>query len=458
MAAVGGDSRRWVGGDALPRDDGPTETEAWALLLSVDRLGPAAFGALLATYGSGRDILAVAARRGAVGSFDAIVAAAQGRVDPNARVGSAIVELAADPGPSLEVLRSSGVRIVTLDDPDYPARLRAIELPPPVLLVDGDVAAWSARRSVAIVGTRRPTERGRLIAARIAGAVAEAGGLVVSGLAVGIDGAAHAAVVAARRPTVAILGSGHRRLYPRAHVRLASEVIATGGVVVSELFPDRRPTKGTFPQRNRLISGLADATIVVEAGHRSGALITADWALVQGRDCYLVPGPVDEPRSAGILDFHREFHDLVRLVTGIPELLVDLGLDPGADAPGGSNRNRTVAPPPSASAELIELGPTAREVATALIEGNGSIDELAVATGHSPATILGAITLLEMRGLATSTYGRYRAAGRLASAMPATAGDGRRRPRYRSTTRIEALRTARGLPARGGRARVAPVA
>jgi len=433
-----------------PRGDGPTETEAWALLLSVDRLGPAGFGALLATYGSGREILAAAGRRRAIGSFDAIVAAAQGRVDPKARVGSAIVELAADPGPSLQILRSSGVRIVTLDDPDYPARLRAIDLPPPVLLVDGDVAAWSARRSVAIVGTRRPTERGRLIAARIAGAVAEAGGVVVSGLAVGIDGAAHAAVVAARRPTVAVLGSGHRRLYPRAHVRLASEVVATGGVVVSEMFPDRRPTKGTFPQRNRLISGLADATIVVEAGHRSGALITADWALLQGRDCYLVPGPVDEPRSAGILDFHREFHDLVRLVTGIPELLVDLGLDPAAaGVAGSSTRRQAVARLPSVSAELIELGQTAREIATALIAGNGSIDELAVATGHTPATILGAITLLEMRGLATSTYGRYRAAGRLASALP---GDGRRRvrPRYRSTTRIDALRAARGLPAQRG--------
>src|SRR5438093_850728 len=389
-----------------PRGDGPTETEAWALLLSVDRLGPAGFGALLATYGSGREILAAAGRRRAIGSFDAIVAAAQGRVDPKARVGSAIVELAADPGPSLQILRSSGVRIVTLDDPDYPARLRAIDLPPPVLLVDGDVAAWSARRSVAIVGTRRPT--------------------------------------------VPVLGSGHRRLYPRAHVRLASEVVATGGVVVSEMFPDRRPTKGTFPQRNRLISGLADATIVVEAGHRSGALITADWALLQGRDCYLVPGPVDEPRSAGILDFHREFHDLVRLVTGIPELLVDLGLDPAAaGVAGSSTRRQAVARLPSVSAELIELGQTAREIATALIAGNGSIDELAVATGHTPATILGAITLLEMRGLATSTYGRYRAAGRLASALP---GDGRRRvrPRYRSTTRIDALRAARGLPAQRG--------
>ena len=218
---------------------------------------------------------------------------------------------------------------------------------------------------------------------------------------------------------------------------------------MSEMFPDRRPTKGTFPQRNRLISGLADATIVVEAGHRSGALITADWALLQGRDCYLVPGPVDEPRSAGILDFHREFHDLVRLVTGIPELLVDLGLDPAAAGAGSSTRRQAVARLPSVSAELIELGQTAREIATALIAGNGSIDELAVATGHTPATILGAITLLEMRGLATSTYGRYRAAGRLASALP---GDGRRRvrPRYRSTTRIDALRAARGLPAQRG--------
>jgi DNA processing protein len=430
----------------------PTEREAWALLLAVEWLGPAAFGGLLAAYGSGREILAAALHRGAAAAFDAIVAAAQRRDDPKRQSGAGIVSLARDPELRLRALRSSGVRIVTLDDAAYPARLRAIDLPPPVLLVQGDVEAWSAARTVAIVGTRRASERGRLVAARIAASIAEAGGIVVSGLAIGIDGAAHAAVVAARRPTIAVLGSGHLRLYPRAHLRLAADVLATGGLLVSERFPDASATAGTFPQRNRLISGLADATIVVEAGLRSGALITADRALVQGRECFVVPGPVDDPRSAGCLEFYRQFRDVVGLVTGIPELLVDLGLDRGAAPAGTERRARRGRPPlprPSLAAELVELGATAREVALALVDGHGSVDELAMATGHAAATILGAITLLEMRGLATSTYGRYRAAGRLAAAAPPGSGGGRiRRQRYLATTRLDAIRARRGLPAR----------
>jgi len=242
--------------------------------------------------------------------------------------------------------------------------------------------------------------------------------VVVSGLAVGIDGAAHAAVAAESRPSVAVLGSGHERLYPRAHTHLAAEVVATGGVVVSERFPDSGPTRNTFPQRNRLISGLADASIVVEAGIRSGALITAEWALLQGRGCFVVPGAMDDPRSAGCLAFYREFRDVVGLVTGIPELLVDLGFDGPASPGTTTSAERT--PPPSIAALLIELGATAREVAEALVSGHGSIDELCAVTGHEPATVLGAITLLEMRGLATSTYGRYRAAGRLAGMAPTT--------------------------------------
>ena len=430
-------------------DDAPTEREAWALLLSVERLGPAGFAGLLASYGSGEGILAAAARRRAAASFSAIVAAAQGRTRLATDVGGSIVALAHDVPARLAILRASGVRIVTLDDEDYPDRLRRIDLPPPVLLARGDVTAWSAARTVAVVGTRRPTERGRLVAARIGAAIARAGGVVVSGLAVGIDGAAHAAVVAEGRPTVAVLGSGHDRLYPRAHDGLAAHMIATGGVIVSEQFPDARPTKGTFPQRNRLISGLSDATVVVEAGIRSGALITADWALGQGRDCFVVPGPVDEPRSAGILEFHRQFADVVRLVTGIPELLQDLGLDEPAMAANPRRGGRPATP--SVRAILIELGPTVQEVADALIAGHGSVDDLAAITGHPAATILSAITLLEMRGLATSTYGRYRAAGRLAGEPPSTGpGGSRSRPRYRSGSKIAARRAAAGLPGPSG--------
>jgi DNA processing protein len=402
----------------------PSEREAWALLMSVDGLGPAAFGALLAAYRTGRELITASTRRGAAASFGAIAAAAQGRLAPDPGLGERVVAMAADAPARLAALRASGLRVLTLDDPDYPERLRAIDLPPPALLLAGDVAALSASRAVAIVGTRRPTERGRLIAARIGAAVAKGGAVVVSGLAVGIDGAAHASVVAEGRPTVAVLGSGHDRLYPAAHRRLATDIVATGGAVISELWPDREPSKNTFPQRNRVISGLADATIVVEAGLRSGALITADWALRQGRECYLVPGPIDEPRSAGCNDWLREFRDAVRLVSDIPHLVEDLGLVERPPRPTASSSTHLHRPPASVAAQLTELGPTARQVAEALIAGHTSIDDLVATTGHEPATVLGAITLLEMRGLVTSTYGRYRAAGRLASAVPGTMHSG----------------------------------
>ncbi len=391
----------------------PTEPEAWALLLSVTGLGPAGFGALLREHGGGRAILAAAGRPGAAGRFAKVATSADGRTPFGAEVGSGIVALAQAFDERLRLLRAAEVEIVTLDDPSYPPRLRAIELPPPVLFVRGDRAALATERTVAVVGTRRPTERGRLVAARIGAALARAGAVVVSGLAVGIDGAAHAAVVTEGRPTVAVLGSGHGHLFPRAHARLARGIVAGGGALISEMWPDDEPSPGTFPRRNRLISGLSAATIVVEAGERSGALITARWAFEQGRDCFFVPGPIDEPRSAGCLRWLRDYPGVARIVVGIPELIEDLGLV-GEDDPGGAGS----AGRPSLEAELVELGPTARQVALALLEARGTLDELVAVTGHEASTVLGAITLLELRGLATTTYGRYRAAGRLASAAP----------------------------------------
>jgi DNA processing protein len=417
----GPDSPVAAGSDAVPGPgDLPDERESWAVLLSVHGLGPAGFGALLAAYGSGRAILAAAGMRGAAARFARIAAEGDGRAPFQEPVGEGIVAVAAELGDRLAVLRTSGVAIITLDDPAYPARLRAIELPPPVLLVRGDVDQLSADHVVAIVGTRRPTERGRLVAARIGATLARAGAVVVSGLAVGIDGAAHAAVVADQRSTIAVLGSGHDRLFPRAHQRLASEIVATGGAVVSELWPAQPPSANTFPQRNRVISGLADATIVVEAGLRSGALITAKWALEQGRGLFLVPGPIDEPRSAGCLHWLRAYPGEAGIVATLPELITDLGLvgDADDDPRGGAGVRGSGARPqrPGLEAVLIELGPTARDVGAALVAGHGSLDELVEMTGHEPATVLGAITLLELRGLATTTYGRYRAAGQLASA------------------------------------------
>jgi DNA processing protein len=154
----------------------------------------------------------------------------------------------------------------------------------------------AADHAVAVVGTRKPTEPGRAIAGRIGGALAKAGAVVVSGLAVGIDGASHAAAMAEGAPTVAVLGSGHGRLYPRAHAKLAERIVADGGAVVSEFVPERPPSIYTFPRRNRLISGLADATVVVEAGSRSGALITAGLGARAGSRP--VPGPGLDRRAA----------------------------------------------------------------------------------------------------------------------------------------------------------------
>ena len=400
--------------------ESPSEREAWALLLSVTGLGPAGLGSLLAEFGSGSAILSAAMERGAGRRFATLIDAAAGRVVDGAEVAASLVALARDPEPALDVLRSTGLTILTLDDAGYPPRLRAIEEPPPVLLVRGEVAALSAERTVAIVGTRRPTEHGRLIAARIAGAVSAAGGTVVSGLAVGIDGAAHGAVVAEGGVTVAVLGSGHARLFPRSHATLAGRIVELGGAVISELWPEMSPSRFTFPRRNRVISALADATIVVEAGERSGALITAKHALEQGRDLYLVPGAIDEPRSAGCLAWLRQYPGEARVVATVPLLLEDLGLfrdeaDPALEDPPG---RRSPARIPSLAAVLVEVGPTAAAVGRALVAGRGTLDELVEVTGHPAATVLGAITLLELRGLATSTYGRYRAAGRLASAAP----------------------------------------
>jgi DNA processing protein len=220
---------------------------------------------------------------------------------------------------------------------------------------------------------------------------------------------------------VAVLGSGHERLFPSAHRRLADRIVATGGAIVSELSPASMPTRGTFPRRNRVISGLADATIVVEAAARSGALITAAWALEQGRECFAVPASIDAPASAGCLAFLREYPGQVRIVAGIAELIEDLGLAGRAAGANGviSRRPSSVAPRPAPAAILAALGPAEAAVAEALIAGSATVDDLARTSSMPVATVLSTLTVLELRGLVTGGGGRYRLAGALAAAGPA---------------------------------------
>jgi DNA processing protein len=232
----------------------------------------------------------------------------------------------------------------------------------------------------------------------------------VSGLATGIDGAAHAATVHAGGVTIAVIGSGHAQLHPRIHERLAASIVRSGGAVVSELGPDVHPTHGTFPRRNRVISGLADATVVVEAPARSGALITASWALEQGRPCFLVPGPIDAPAAAGCLSFLREYAEAgARIVAGIPQLVDDLGLADYRAEPRVE---------PRLAASLADIGAAAGRIGRELVHGRTTVDELVAATGWPVASVLAALTLLERRGLAIGVHGRFRPAGSLAGADP----------------------------------------
>jgi len=436
------------------------ERDAWVTLLAVQGLGPVSFAALLAAFGSARGVLDTATgpagperllaalvhasadeERGreaapSMGVFDGCAVEADhwdgapagsqaARRIPaiGAELAARICDVAAKGSPVVEQVRALGLSVVTLEEPDYPERLRLVDLPPPLLFVRGSVDAMAAEHAVAVVGTRRPTEKGRMIGGWIGSALARAGAAVISGLAVGIDGAAHAAVVAEGGTTVAVLGGGHARLFPKAHERLADAIVASGGAVVSELPPDTSPTRGTFPRRNRLVSGLSDATVVVEAGRWSGALITAGWALEQGRDCFLVPGPFDSPMSAGCHAFLRSFPGQARIVAGIPELIEDLGLEiaeaavtwsPPAARRAGSAPSASTAGA-GRSAILASLGPVELLLAHQLTRGPTTTDQLAAATSLSGASVLSALTLLELRGLVRSAYGRYAPAGALAN-------------------------------------------
>jgi len=424
-------------------DYATAERDAWVTLLAVSGLGPVTFGALLDAFGSARAVMDVATSAGGAERLrarvggdasanlagpttdDGTIDQVGRRVSLGADLAARICDGAMDGGRVLGRIRALGLSVVSLEDDDYPQRLRLVEMPPPVLFIHGSPSALASEHAVAIVGTRWPTDKGRLIGGWIASALARAGAVVVSGLAVGIDGVAHAAVVAEGRPTVAVLGGGHARLFPRSHARLADTIAANAGAVISELLPDTAPTRGSFPRRNRLVSGLSDATVVVEAGRRSGALITAGWALEQGRGCFLVPGAFDSPASAGCHAFLRSFPGEARVVCGIPELLEDLDLvaatsygplDAGGGATQSASRNAHAASVAGAgrAAVVATLGSVERALAEMLAEGPASVDDLSHRTSLGAAAILSALTLLELRGLVVAAGGRYLPAGVLA--------------------------------------------
>jgi DNA processing protein len=369
-----------------------TEREAWAALASVPGVGDLTFERLLAAYGSAAATLRTLARLPAATADRHIARAVGGRLRRG--LAEAIRDMAEDPIRPQRQMAALGGWLLTPLEPDYPARLHDLEQPPPVIFGIGDVAALRASRLVAVVGTRRPTAFGRDLSARIGARLSEAGATVISGLAVGVDGAAHAAALEAGGDTIAVTGSGLDEPGPAAHRRLA-RAIAQHGALISELAPGVRATQGTFPRRNRIISVLASATIVIEAPARSGALITARHALEQGRQLLVVPGRPLDARVAGNLALLRE-SPAIPLV-GLDEMLVDLGLDvtDGAPSAGAAATSRL-----SAAAALDLLGAPERAVATALCDGPQTVDGLCRASGLPAGIVAAALTILQLRGWA----------------------------------------------------------
>jgi len=283
-------------------------------------------------------------------------------------------------------LAAAGLRWVARTAASFPARLRAIHDPPPGLFVRGAAElSLLDRPSVAVVGARACSSYGAEVAGQLASELARAGVLVVSGLARGVDAAAHRGALDAGR-TVAVLGCGIDRDYPRAHAHLASR-IAADGLILSEYAPGVEPAPWRFPARNRIVAGLARATVVVEARERSGALITADLALDEGREVMAVPGEITSHLSHGT-------NALLRLgatpVTCAADVLEAIGVEPAPQTP---------VPP---------VEPRLAVIHASVVDAPAGVDELVRRTGLDAAHVSAVLTELELLGLVAEAGGVYR--------------------------------------------------
>lgn len=291
-----------------------------------------------------------------------------------------------DVAAEIELCRERQISIVAQNDPAYPRSLAEIHDPPGVLFVRGAIESCDAL-AIAIVGSRHATRYGLEQAERLAGSLSRAGLTIISGLARGIDAAAHRGALAAGGRTLAVLGSGVLNIYPPEHQELAREVMAHGAVI-SETPPRSAPVSGAFPQRNRLISGMSLGIIVVEAALQSGALITARHAMEQGREVFAVPGRVDNRMSRGC---HQLIRDGAKLVETADDVLEELGPLVAA----ATRRDGAVVHHP---AELL-LNDAEQQVLAAIGASPTSIDEVIAVSRLPTPQVLATLSVLEMRRL-----------------------------------------------------------
>ncbi|WJR81302.1 DNA-processing protein DprA [Bradyrhizobium sp. NP1] len=339
-------------------------------LIRSENVGPRTFRSLLRHFGSARKALEGLpdlARRGGATRAGRICSEDEAQAE-------------------LDASRDLGVALLAPEEPGYPPRLATLDDAPPLLGVRGEVETMM-RPMIAIVGSRNASAAGLKFASAIAHDLGEAGFVVISGLARGIDQAAHRASIASG--TVAVLAGGHDRIYPPEHDELLAELIAAGGGAISEMPLGHVPRARDFPRRNRLISGAALAVVVVEAAHRSGSLITARMAAEQGREVFAVPGSPLDPRAAGTNDLIKQGAMLVTEASDIIQAVQPI-MERPLRLPVREPDGRPLLPDPEADErERIVglLGPTPV-----------SIDDVIRLAGTSPAVVRTVLLELELAG------------------------------------------------------------
>ena len=285
------------------------------------------------------------------------------------------------------------------DQPAYPERLAILPGAPPLLFVKGDPEVLR-QPAVAIVGSRNPSGHGRRVAGDFAGELVRYGLVITSGLAVGIDAAAHRGALAAGGLSVAVCGTGLDTVYPRSHARLADE-LATEGALVSEWPPGTPALPAHFPRRNRIISGLTLGTLVVEAAVRSGSLITARLAAEQGREVFAIPGSIDNPLARGC---HALIRQGAKLVESTADILEEL--------PAQLGRAQSLQPESLPTEVAPSADPAAQVLLDALGHASASLDELVERAGLTPQTLSSMLLTMELQGLVEvlpgGRYGRLR--------------------------------------------------
>ncbi|MBN2311401.1 MAG: DNA-processing protein DprA [Candidatus Hydrogenedentes bacterium] len=359
----------------------------WLALTLVPGIGTALFIRLLARFHSAENVLR--ASRGALEEVVGPVLAE--RIAQYADV--------ADVSGQERALEKHGAGLVTLEDPEYPLLLAEIYDPPLVLFTRGALTE-ADQCCVAIVGTRRATPYGIRMAERFGRELAHRGVTVVSGMAAGIDAAAHRGALEAGGRTIAVLGNGVDVVYPPQHAELMQEIIAHG-CVLSQFPMGTEPSRGHFPYRNRLISGLSQGTLVVEAPIKSGALITARHAADQGREVFAVPGQVGVKNSEGP---HSLIRDGAKLAETVEDILVELEL-PVQKTPARTEPQ--LAPPDKAvSADAPAASGRERAILAAVAPEGSFVDEIAAACRIPVSEALSSLTVLELKGLVRQFSGK----------------------------------------------------